>query len=119
MTKIRAREISARVAVAGGVERLRVQLEPARLGIHLPLPFYPDRSIPAVPGGRDAIEHVYAPRDRLDQVIRIAHAHHVARQPGRQLGLQGLEHRIHFGLWLAHRETPDGDAVPIPDLERP
>ncbi len=62
-------------------------------------------------GRHHAVEHVDAARYRLDDIVRRADAHQVARRVGRQRRHGHVEHRQHRRLWLADREPADGIAI--------
>nr|GEU28151.1 hypothetical protein [Tanacetum cinerariifolium] len=109
VVQIRAREIAAGVARAGGVQRLLVLLV-ARV---LDLDVAKARKQPAVagvPGRHHAVEHVHAVRHAGHQVFRRAHAHQVVRLVGRQFRAHVLQHAHHVFLRLAHRQAADGQA---------
>src|SRR5690606_16766026 len=75
-------------------------------------------AVARVAGRHDAIEHVDAARDRLDQVLGPADAHQVAWALARQLRHGVLEHGVALGLRLAHGQATDRVAVEA-DLLQP
>ena len=68
-------------------------------------------AVARVPGRHHAVEHVHAAGDAVDQVLRPAHAHEVARAVRGQLRAGVLEHGVALGLGLAHGQSADGVAV--------
>ena len=73
----------------------------------------PGKHLPRAPraAGQHAVHHVDAPRHGTDDIVRLAHAHQVARLVlGQHVGrvIETSEHRL---LPLAHGQTPDGIAV--------
>ena len=67
--------------------------------------------------GNDAVEHVHPAAHGLDDVLRLADAHQVARPVGGQQGGGGLEDVVAFLHRFAHRQPADGIAVET-DLEQ-
>src|SRR5919112_1203315 len=70
------------------------------------------RAVAAGPGRHDAVEHVDAAPDRLDDVVGRADSHEVARLVARQMRLRRLDHPQHDVLRL-----PDGEAADRVTLE--
>ena len=70
------------------------------------------------PRRHHAIEHVDAARDALDQVIRRADAHEIARLIRREIGLARFDRREHIRLRLAHREAAERVARQVEPRER-
>src|SRR5437773_1267262 len=58
-------------------------------------------------------------RRRRDEVLGEPHAHKITRPGARQPGLEALEHLVHHGLRLAHRQPADGEAGPLTQLLDP
>ena len=77
----------------------------------------------AVPGGGNAVEHINAPSDSLDQIFRKSNPHKITRAVPGQAGAQFLQYPMHDRLWLADRQPADGGTGPGPlrqgALERP
>ncbi len=71
-------------------------------------------SVPAEPGGDDAVEEVDAASHTFHEVVGKANAHEIARQATWEHRVARLEHRVERGLGLSHRDTADGDPVPLP-----
>src|SRR5690606_37017443 len=74
-------------------------------------------AVARVAGRHDAVEHVHAPRHRLDQVLGPAHPHQVARAVFGQLRHGVFEHGVALGLGLADGQAADGVAVEADRLE--
>ena len=66
-----------------------------------------------VPGGHHAVEKVYAPGHRLDDVGGGAHAHEVAGLVHGHVLFHGLDDVVHFLRRLPHRKPADGVAGEI------
>ena len=69
--------------------------------------------------GRHAVEHVHAAPHRLDDVVRIADPHEVARAAGGESGFEGVEHAVRHLLLLAHGESADRDSRPLSQASVP
>ena len=65
-----------------------------------------------------AVEHVHTASHTLDQILRLAHAHQIARLVGRHLRRQEVQHTDHLFLRFAHREAANCQAVEA-DLAKP
>ena len=107
-------KIGARIVAGGGAVRLRIQH--ARIGgvagvaqVHLAKARIGEAMAPG-PGGHDAVEHVDPATYRLQQIVRGADAHKIARLLAGQMGLHRLDHVEHDILRLAHRQPADGVA---------
>src|SRR2546421_9959618 len=114
-------QVSARVAAA---DRARAKLvQGARVGrparvLDVQLSARGERLPVATVARRDdAVEHVNAARDALDQVFRRADAHQVARRVRRHLWRDPFDDLVHHFLLLADAQSPDGVAVEA-DLDR-
>src|SRR5688500_12050855 len=95
------RKARTRRAVTALVEWARVRPELRATDVELPIGG--ERSpLAAVPRGRHAVEEVHAARDSLDEVLRKADPHEVARPVLRKLLVHDLEDGVHVGLCLAH-----------------
>ena len=70
-------------AFDGRVQRVLILGEAGVLEVDRAVPG-PGLAVAAGPGGQDAVEHVDAAIDRLDQVDRLAHAHQIAGAVGGQ-----------------------------------
>ena len=68
------------------------------------------QSVTAVAGGHDAVEHVDAALDGLEEVLRGAHAHEVAGAVLGKDGIDDLDHLVHHLGGLAHGQAADGAA---------
>ena len=97
-----------RARIVGVLRILQVHATEARIG----------KAVAPRARRHDAIEHVDAARDALQDVVGRADAHEVAWLCGRQVRLDRLDHREHHVLWLADREAADGEAVEIHLRER-
>ncbi len=108
-------EIGARITGTGRAAAFGVELllrEPVNAAPHLQEPARGENS-PALRelGRHDAVKHVHAAMDRLEQIERRAHAHEVARfVRGQQLGGEGAD-IFPFAFAFAHGQTADGVAV--------
>ena len=103
MMQIGAAEIAAGGAAAAGIERRGIVGISRIAQIERPIPGE-SLAVAARARGQHAIEHVDAAQHRADDIVRLAHAHQIARPVGRQMRhgrVQRLEHR---GLAFAHRE---------------
>src|SRR6185369_13928572 len=114
VVKVGAAVVGADVTGAAFVERrgiLRVaripEIDGPGMGEALP--------VAARAAGQDAVEHVDPAFHRANQVIRLAHAHQVARAVLRQHGGSEVERSEHRLLPLAHGKSADGIAVE-PDI---
>ena len=67
--------------------------------------------IARIAGGHDAVEHIDPLRHRVNDVLRRAHAHQVARLVFRQLVAAVGDNLAHFLLRLTHRKPAQGVAV--------
>ena len=117
VVQVGAREVPAGVAAAGLVQRARVGAVARVLDLHV-AEAREEPAVARVAGRHDAVEHVDAGGDRVDEVLRRAHAHQVARpvrgQPRRRVG----DDARHVLLGLAHRDAADGVAVEADGLQR-
>src|SRR5436190_708106 len=95
MPEIGAREARARGAGAVLVQRTRIACEACVAEVETALP-RERRARPGGAGRKDAVEHVDAALDHLEDALRIADAHEVAGLAGREERrgpLDGLEHQ--------------------------
>src|SRR6516225_8947448 len=65
----------------------------------------------SIAGRQDAVEHVDAALDRLQQILRRTNSHQVARPLDRQMRHGPLDQGKHHGLRLTDRKSADGIAV--------
>src|SRR5690349_17745544 len=59
---------------------------------------------------QDTIEDVDAAQDAVDQILRRADSHQVARFVFGKKWLHHVQHSVHLFFGLAHRQSADGDA---------
>ena len=110
VVQVRPRPGPAGEARAGGVERL--VREPVVAAGEPDAPRRGEgRPLPRHRGGKDAVEHVDALADRLEEIRRGADAHEVARAPARQQLRRAADDVGALGARVAHREAADGEAV--------
>src|SRR5688572_28818260 len=100
----------ARIATAGRIDRPLVfgisgvlDIETAETREQL--------SVPGVSGGHDAVEHVDAPCDTLDQVLGRPRTHQISRRRGRQPRARFLDDLIHLVYGLADAQAAEGVAL--------
>ena len=115
--QVGAAEICAGIAGAGFVQRLRVvavrgvlDLEVAEAGEQV--------AVARIAGRHHTVEHVDAGLHRIDQILRRADAHQIARLPRRQVRRSVRQDARHVFLRFANREAADGHAVET-DLVQP
>ena len=71
------------------------------------------RPVPRQPRGNHAVEDVHAAADALDQIIRLANAHQIARSVARQTWQRIIKRLVHFRLSLADSQPADGVTLEI------
>src|ERR1051325_11666295 len=76
MAQVRPREMAARVTSAFGIDGPAVETVPRVRDIH-PAVRCEEHRVPAVARRKDAVEHVDAPLDRFEQVLRSSHPHEI------------------------------------------
>src|SRR5919112_6636296 len=116
MTQLRPRVSAADGAPARFVERARVGRPRRVLDVEAPARGE-SLAVAAVARRDDAVEHVDAARDALDQILRRADAHQVSRPLVGHPRRNRLDDLVHDRLLFPDAQTPDG--VPVePDLDR-
>src|SRR5574337_715100 len=118
VSQVRPRIIPARMAPAPFLYGPGVPLVLSILYNQFPPPCK-EGSVPGVPRGKDAVEHVYARLYREDQVFRGAHAHKIARPLLRQLRGRGRYHLLHKPLLLPDAQATERVAVKADIDKRP
>ena len=104
--KIGAREARTGHAGAGRIER-RVVFLVAGISNAQVAETCEEMAVAGVSRRHDAVEHVDAGADAVDQVFRRADAHQVARLVGRQAVRRVRDDALHLGLRLADADTTD------------
>ena len=115
--QVGARIVARGRAVAFRVERGRIVGVPGVAQVDGPAPRVGETVAP-VARRQDAVEHVDAAPDRLDEVLRRADAHEITRLLRRQDRHDTVERRQHQLLALADREAADRVARKIHADER-
>ena len=102
--------ILRRRPVDGRVQRVLILGEAGVLQVQRAIPG-PGLAVASGAGRQDAVEHVHAAIDRLDQIDRLAHAHQIAGAVlGQELG-RVIQHLAHGLMAFAHGQAADGVAV--------
>src|SRR3990172_545287 len=104
-----AGEVRAAIARAALFHRARIAGVGRVLHVH-PARARQGRAVARQPGGQDAVEDVHAAPQAVDQILRRADAHEVARLVGGQNVVHRFERRVHLIFRLAHRQPADGIA---------
>src|SRR5688572_20434560 len=110
VVQVGPREVAARMAAAGGIERTGVVAVPRVLDLHV-AESGEEPAVPRVAGRHDAVEHVEPARDALHDVLGGAHAHEVTGRVHGQARRRVGHEALHVLLGLAHRDAAHGVAV--------
>src|SRR4051812_24155946 len=116
MPQIRTAVVTTGVARTGRVERRSVCFVP-RIADLEHAGGYEQMAIARVPCRHDAVEHVDAAPNCLDQVLRRTYSHEVARPVRGQVRLDCIEHFFPLLLRLADGQTADRIAVEADALQ--
>ena len=109
VTKVGTREGPAGIAIAGFVDRAFVAGEGGVHEVEPPIGGE-GRMMAGQTGRQDTIEDIDAAQHPVDQVFGSADTHQIARLVFGVEGLHYIQHGVHFGLGLPHRQPADGDA---------
>src|SRR6266550_2950332 len=97
---VRSAESRTGGAVTVDVEWPRIGAELGALDVESAVPGK-DRSVPAHPGGCDAINEVDTAAYRLDEIFREAHAHQIPGVRFRESVIHHLDHLVHRFLFFS------------------
>ena len=112
MAQISPREVFTTVTAASRIERTRIAGKLGALDADLALPGK-QRAVATVAGRDHTVEHIEASAHGVNNILRPADAHQIARLIlGQQLRREGAD-RIELLFALAHAEAADGKAVEI------
>jgi hypothetical protein len=72
--------------------------------------------VTGVPGRSNTIKKITSAGYSLEQIVRIAYTHKIARTISREDIVEHFENAPHIRLGLAHAQPSDAEAGPVPDI---